>query len=226
MPGSSLCIGPRLPYHITQRGTDRQKVFFSVADRAMYLRLIRENLEDAGVRVLAYCLMTNHVHFVAVPDRADSLAVLFRRANGRYAQAVNIRRGRSGHLWQARFYSCPMAERHLWIGLRYVESNPCRAGLTARPEDYRYSSAGAHLAGRGDRSGVLDMDFWERSGGIETWAEMHQAESGTEEILVMRKCTYAGRPFGDDSFVAEMETVFQRKWRRGTGDSLGGIALG
>src|SRR5450432_329262 len=159
MPRNSRCIAPGLPYHITQRGTDRQKVFFSVADRAMYLRLIRENLEDAGVRVLAYCLMTNHVHFVAVPDRADSLAVLFRGANGRYAQAVNIRRGRSGHLWQARFYTCPMAERHLWIGLRYVESNPCRAGLTARPEDYRYSSAGAHLAERGDRTGMAGYGF-------------------------------------------------------------------
>jgi len=119
-----------------------------------------------------------------------------------------------------------MAERHLWVGLRYVASNPCRAGLTARPEDYRYSSAGAHLAGRGDRTAVLDMDFWECAGGIETWAEMHQAEGRTAEILVLRKCTYAGRPFGDDSFVAEIQIVFQRKWGRGTDDSPAGIAVG
>ena len=58
----------------------------------LYLQLLRENIEQAGVQVLAYCLMTNHVHFVVVPEREDSLSVLFGRADGRYAQAVNIRK--------------------------------------------------------------------------------------------------------------------------------------
>lgn len=53
-------------------GTNRQPVFFTVADRKLYLQLIRENLNDAGVRVLAYCLMTNHVHFIAVPEREET----------------------------------------------------------------------------------------------------------------------------------------------------------
>jgi putative transposase len=52
--------------------------------------------------------MSNHVHWVVVPERADSLAVLFRRVHGAYAQAVNAGLGRSGHLWQNRFYSCPL----------------------------------------------------------------------------------------------------------------------
>ena len=66
-----------LPYHVTQRGTNREKVFFSVADRHLYLQLIRENLAEPEMKVLAYCLMTNHVHFVVVPQREDSLARLF-----------------------------------------------------------------------------------------------------------------------------------------------------
>ena len=225
MARTARSIAPGLPYHITQRGTNGQKVFFSVADRALYLQLIRQNLADTGVRILAYCLMTNHVHLVAVPDRADSLAVLFGRVNGRYAQAVNIRRGRSGHLWQARYYSCPMSERHFWIALRYVEANPCRAGLVERPQQYRYSSAAAHLLGKRDRSSILDMDFWERSGGTQTWRELHAAENSPEELVALRKCTYAGRPFGDDSFVAEMEALFNRKWRRGHGDLVAQIAV-
>jgi len=102
----------------------------------------RENLEDAGVRILAYCLMTNHIHMVAVPARADSLAVLFRRANGRYAQAMNIRRGRSGHLWQARFLSCPMAERH--PGSACVMWNPILAGLGSQ-RDRRTTGIRAQL---------------------------------------------------------------------------------
>ena len=61
---------------------------------AQLTRLLAAHQRDAGVRILAYCLMTNHVHLVVVPERADSLAVLFRRVHGSYAQALNTRRGR------------------------------------------------------------------------------------------------------------------------------------
>ena len=158
---------PGRPYHVTQRETNRQRVFFCPTDYKMYLSLVREQLVDSC------CLMTNHVHLVVVPGRADSLAVLFRRAHGRYAQYLNTRRHRTGHLWQQRFFSCPLSERHCWVALRYVEQNPCRACLVKTPEQYQWSSAAAHLHAVGDRSGLLDMEFWERSGGSQTWLEMH-----------------------------------------------------
>ena len=178
----------------------------------LYLRLIEENLREAGARVLAYCLMTNHVHLILVPEQEDSLAVLLRRVNGRYAQAVNIRKGRCGHLWQARFYSCAMAEEHLWVGMRYVETNPCRAGLVERPEEYRWSSAATHLSGKADRSGILDVAFWQRAGGVETWRELHRRAEPEEEYAALRRCTYAGRPFGGEEFVARLEERFHRRW--------------
>ena len=220
MPRNARVVAPGIPYHVTQRGTNRQQVFFGIADRKLYLQLIRENLAEAGVRILAYCLMTNHVHFIAVPGREDSLAVLFGRAHGRYSQALNIRRGRCGHLWQARFHSCPMSRAHLQVGLRYVEANPCRAGLVERPEQYRWSSAAAHLLGAKDRSGVLDLGYWERGGGLQTWAELHGRQENSAEINALRKCTYAGRPFGDGSFVEEMEQRFGRKWSSRSKTSL------
>ena len=159
MSRNSRCVLPELPYHVTQRGTNRQTVFFSAGDRRIYLSLFAAHQHDAGVRVLAYCLMSNHVHFVVVPERADSLAVLFRRVHGAYAQAFNARRRRSGHLWQNRFYSCPLSERHLWIALRYVEANPVRALVVGRPEEYRWSSAAAHFDLAPDRSGLLDGEL-------------------------------------------------------------------
>ena len=79
MPRNARVVAAGLPYHITQRGTNRQNVFFSVSDRKLYLQLLRENLDPSGVRVLAYCLMTNHVHLIVVPDREDSLALLMGR---------------------------------------------------------------------------------------------------------------------------------------------------
>ena len=214
MPRNARCVAGGLTYHVTQRGTDGQKVFFTQADRKMYLSLVKANLLDAGVDVLAYCLMTNHVHFVVTADRDDSLAVLFRRVHGRYAQFLNLRRGRSGHLWQSRFYSCPLAGSHLWMALRYVERNPCRAGIVSKPEEYRWSSAAAHLSGKRDEAGILDVGYWVRSGGIETWAEMHNTAEVESEVARLRACTYGGRPFGGEDFVEEMETRFQRVWRK------------
>ena len=214
MPRNARVVAPGIPYHVTQRGTNREQVFFAIGDRKLYLQLVRENLSEADVRILAYCLMTNHIHFIAVPEREDSLAVMFGRAHGRYSQAVNIRRGRCGHLWQARFHSCPMSPAHLEVGLRYVEANPCRAGIVDRPEDYRWSSAAAHVLGEADRSGVLDLRYWERAGGIQTWAEIHGKPEDIKEITELRKCTYGGRPFGAEDFVDEMERRFQRQWPR------------
>ena len=127
---------------------------------------------------------------------------------------MNIRKGRSGHLRQARYFSCALSEQHLWVGLRYVEANPCRARLVETPEVYRWSSAATHLLGTPDRSRLLDLDFWQRAGGVECWREMHHAESTAEQIVALRKCTYSGRPFGDESFVTEMEQRFGRKWRK------------
>ena len=214
MPRNARYVVPGLPYHVTQRGSNRQRVFYSPTDYKMYLSLIREQLADTGCRVLAYCLMTNHVHLVVVPERADSLPVLFRRAHGRYAQYLNTRRHRSGHLWQQRYFSCPLAESHYWMALRYVEQNPCRAWMVKSAEEYRWSSAAAHLGQGKDRSGVLDMEFWERGGGAGTWREMHDEGASPDQLVLLRQCTYAGRPFGGEEFVKRLEQHFQRSWRR------------
>jgi putative transposase len=214
MGRNARCILPGLPYHVTQRGTNRQRVFFSITNRKTYLQLIARNREDAGVRILAYCLMSNHVHLVVVPERADSLAVLFRRVHGAYAQAVNAGMGRSGHLWQNRFYSCPLSARHLWIALRYVEANPVRAGLVASAAAFRWSSAPAHIGDGRDQARVLDREFWMESGGSEAWKEMHHAGEREAQVHLLRRCTYAGRPFWEEEFVTRIEEHFQRKWRR------------
>jgi len=214
MPRNARCVLPGLAYHVTQRGSNRERVFFSPSDYKMYLALVRDHASEAGVRVLTYCLMTNHVHLVVVPAEADSLAVLFRRVHGRYSQYLNTRRHRSGHLWQARYYSCPLSENHLWIALRYAEQNPCRAGLAGRPEQYRWSGAAAHLGAGIDGWKILDMEFWSRAGGAETWSAMHGATDGPDSIRLLRRCTYSGRPFGESAFVERLEAEFQRVWRR------------
>jgi putative transposase len=214
MPRNARCILPENPYHITQRGTNRQRIFFSARDRRTYLDLLRSNIDDAGVRILAYCLMPNHVHLIAVPERPESLGVLLRRVHGRFAQSVNLAKGRTGHLFQNRFYSCPLSTNHLWTAIRYVERNPVRALLVSAPEQYRWSSAAAHLVTGSDKSGSLDMDFWAETGGGEGWRDLHAVEDEPEKIHLLRRCTYCGRPFGAEAFIRQLEDTFRRSWRR------------
>ena len=140
--------------------------------------------------------------------------MLFRRLHGRYAQYLNIKRQRSGHLWQARYYSCPLSASHLLVALRYVEQNPCRAGLAKAPAEYRWSSAAAHAGEGADPSKVLDMEFWRESGGAATWSAIHAGSDPVERVKHLRTCTYGGRPFGEEEFVQKMEARFQRTWRR------------
>ena len=81
------------------------------------------------------------------------------------------------------------------------------------------------MTNEGDRSRILDMDFWATAGGTETWNELHRREVSEEQERELRKCTYSGRPFGEEAFVAEMEDRFQRRWRRSGGKEAARFAI-
>ena len=120
-------VVPGCPHHVTQRGNNRQDVFFVEDDWRTYLRILREQSKRFGLSVDGYCLMTNHVHLVAVPTSENSLAKAVGRTHWLYTQYVNRLHRRSGHLWQNRFFSCALDESHCWQALAYVERNPVRA---------------------------------------------------------------------------------------------------
>jgi putative transposase len=96
------------------------------ADRSVYLKLLRENLALYKVSLIGYCLMSNHIHLIAVPRTADGLAQALKHTHGRYASYWNAAHQSNGHVWQGRYYSCPLDEPHLWEALRYTELNPLR----------------------------------------------------------------------------------------------------
>jgi putative transposase len=98
---------------VTQRGNGRQVTFLSDQDRSVYLDMLRQNRRQFGLTIWAYCLMPNHIHLLAVPERPDSLARALGRTHADYARYWNARRGSCGHVWQARFYSCPIEDGHV-----------------------------------------------------------------------------------------------------------------
>jgi putative transposase len=192
---------PGVWHHVTQRGNRRQMVFHSDADRAMYLALLQPHCTRAAVCVTGYCLMGNHVHLLVVPEKETSLAQAFGRTHNDYARWLNLRRGETGHLWQNRYYSCPLDEPHQWAALRYVELNPVRAALAADPASWPWSSARAHLTGV-DQSGILDMTEWRRNWTAETWQAALEVGIGDAALVErIRHATRTGRPAGEAEFV-------------------------
>ncbi len=206
-------IVPGCPHHVTQRGNHRQTVFFSDGDRRMYLTILRDHCRSHQVQIIAWCLMQNHVHFVVIPHRGDSLAVVFGRTHNEYARWLHVRLRQVGHLWQNRFYSCPLEEPHLWEAVRYVELNPVGAGLAGQAWEWPWSSAMAHIRGE-DEWGLIDLEWWRRQQDSELWRLA--LVSGFDEAEIrqrLREATRTGRPLGSDNFVEGLETTTGRTLR-------------
>ena len=136
MPRMARLVVPGFPHHITQRGGRKQRTFFEESDYAAYIRKLRGRLVEVEISIWAYCLMPNHVHFVAVPRAEDALSRLFGHVHAQYARRINKARDWQGHLWQERFHSVVLDESHLMAAVRYVELNPVRAGLSVAPQDW------------------------------------------------------------------------------------------
>ena len=216
MPRMPRAVFPGVAHHLTQRGVDRQAVFFADRDRQVYLQLVQRAATQFGVSIVGYCLMPNHVHWIAVPESPASLTKTFARAHGRYAQYCNSLLQRSGHFWQNRFYSCALDDAHLWAALRYVERNPVRAGLRAASEDWTWSSAAAHV-GRQASPPWLDLSPWRSRFTPREWEDYLAADTFSEAEAALRLNTYSGRPLGTDAFVARLEVALGRKLRPGKG---------
>jgi putative transposase len=108
MPRSKCVAAVGTAHHVTQRGNGRQDVFVNEGPRRAYLDLLAGHAGRNNLRVVAYCLMTNHAHLVVVPESEGSLADTFRHAYGHFSQDWNTAFHRTGHWWQNRFYFCPV----------------------------------------------------------------------------------------------------------------------
>jgi putative transposase len=204
MPRSARIVVPNYPYHITQRGNYRQKIFEDQEDRSIYLTWMNEYSKRYDLTLLAYCLMDNHVHFIVIPGEERSLSKVFSIVHMRYSQYYNKKRGTAGHLWQGRFYSCLLDEMHLMAAMRYVEKNPVRARLVKKAWNWKWSSARLHtgrskeIIGLGDIKEIVDL-------GVEGWEEYLEGDEIKEELEKIRKNTMLGRPMGSSRFIEELE---------------------
>ena len=197
---------PELPHLVTQRGNDRQRVFFGEDDYRLYRDGLAAACRAASVQVWGWCLMPNHVHLVLVPNDSDGLRRSLAPLHRRYAGLMHARQGRSGHFWQGRYGAVALDEDYLGAALRYVALNPVRAGLAASAGDWPWSSAAAQIAGRED--------------GVTALAPVHARFAHFADHLALgpdepaferlRKAESIGRPLGSHAFLAHLKLITGR----------------
>ena len=210
MPRIARIVVADVPYHVTQRGNRREDVFFSDSDRRVYLDFLGKYAAQHRLDIIAYCLMTNHVHLVATPRTEKSLSNALKPVHLRYTQHVNWTHGLSGRLWQGRFFSCALDDAHLLSAVRHVERNPVRAGLVARAEDYPWSSAPARCGLRRDH---LLVDVPELASQAGDWSAWLRAEDESATVSALRLHTCTGRPLGSTAFLNLLENLLGRTVR-------------
>jgi len=203
-------------HHVTQRGNARQGILAEDAERQVYRDLLRRAVAQHGLSVLGYCLMSNHVHLVVIPRRAEALAAALKEVHGRYAAYWNAAHASSGHVWQGRFYSCPLDPGHLWEALRYTELHPLRAGMVKAAAAWPWSSAAAHC-GVAAADECLDTACWRQHGRERKWRKFLEAGESEAATLALRRCTHTGRPWGSAEFTQALERRLQRRLTPGQG---------
>lgn len=208
MPRIARICAVDYPHHITQRGNNKETVFFADEDREFYLKTLSRYSNKWAFDIWAYCLMTNHVHILTVPRKEESLARGIGATNLVYTQYINRKYKRSGRLWQNRFFSTIIEkEPYLWAVARYIERNPVRAKLVEKAEDYPWSSARAHVSSIKDD--ILSRQNWLEEGDFNIYREFLRYEDKDIEASV-RKATSTGRPLGTTEFIKRLEKILEQ----------------
>jgi putative transposase len=208
MPRIARVCAINYPHHITQRGNNRETVFFDDEDRKFYLRILSKYSDEWDFEIWAYCLMTNHVHILAVPREEESLAKGIGITNLVYTQYFNRRYDRSGRLWQNRFFSTIIErEPYLWAVARYIERNPVRVDIVKKAEDYHWSSAKAHVLRAKDN--ILSGDIWLKESEMNAYHNFLRKEDNQIDNFI-RKITSTGRPLGREEFIKNIGRIIGR----------------
>ena len=133
---------------ITQRGNNKQAVFFSEQDYSYYLKILNEAAMQEECQIHAFVLMANHIHLLATPNTPDGISQLMKTTGQRYVSYINKLEKRSGTLWDGRYKASLVEQGHYLIAcMRYIEMAPVRSATVKIPKDYRFSSYRANAQG-------------------------------------------------------------------------------
>lgn len=212
---------PGISVHAIQRGNNRSSCFSEDIDRQFFLFQLGRLLREEGCALHAYCLMTNHVHMLLTPERKESCANFFKRLGLLHTQYTNRKYGRTGTMWEGRFRSCLVQSGDYVLACyRYIELNPVRAGIVARPGEYAWSSYRANAEGAPDSRVTPQAEYLRlgqneraRRDGYRMLFGSHIEPALLDEI---RATTNGGYALGNESFRREMARALGRRVSKGS----------
>lgn len=128
-------------FHVMSQGINKEKIFYKECYRKKYLSLMKENEKDYNLEIIAYCVMSNHVHMLIYTEQINELSKFMRIINTSYARYFNWSEDRVGYVFRDRFKSEPILdEKYLWQCIKYIHKNPVKAKMVLKCEDYEFSS--------------------------------------------------------------------------------------
>lgn len=219
MPRPPRLDTPGLPQHLVVRGHNRSDIFFRDLDRAVFLKYLKHALATNACSLHAYVLMTNHVHLLATGAEHCAVSGLMHSVAKRYSRYINRYRARSGSLFERRFHSSPVqTDTYLLACMRYIESNPVRAGVVPVPWLYRWSSY--RINASGNARGILTAhnQYLALGDNHETRAQAYRRlfDDLPDECLVeFRRAALKDEPAGDPSFKLALQRELGHPVMRG-----------
>jgi putative transposase len=212
MPRRARTYLPGYPYHIVQRGNNRNACFVKPHDYQFYLELWDECSQRYGVAIHAYCLMTNHVHFLVTPGDRDSVSLATKVIGSRYAHYFNKTYKRTGTLWEGRHKSSLVqSERYYLMCSRYIELNPVVANMVSKPEQYNWSS---YMCNAWGAEGIVEQHIEYLKPGKEVesrchaYRELFRHSISSEDLHIIEDAARYNRPLGDSRFSVQIAAQY------------------
>ncbi len=188
-------------FHVLNRGVGRRNLFDKPDDFLAFERVILEALRTRPMRVCAYCLMSNHWHFVLWPESDGDLPAFMQQLTNTHVKRWKEHRHETGygHLYQGRYKSFPVqSDEYFYQVVRYVERNALRAKLVKRAEAWPWSSLGCTT---GDKSPIRILSDWPLPRPA-NWIELVNEPQTESELAALRRCFNRGAPYGDHDWIA------------------------
>ncbi|HET7728725.1 MAG TPA: transposase [Usitatibacter sp.] len=210
---------PGVPSHVIVRGNDRRHVFEKDGDRLAFLDFLRRAARVNRLSVHAYVLMTNHVHLLVTAEDAQSLPRTMQDVGRLYVPLFNRIRRHTGGLWEGRHRSTLVeTERYLMACQQYIELNPVRAGMVARPEDFIWSSHQHYRHGKPDDL-ITAHDCYMSLGRyalerLRAYEDLFATDLPPATVARIRDALHYGWPLGDEAFCDRVEALTGRRSRR------------
>ncbi len=199
MPRTARASVGGVCYHVINRGNAKNEIFHKPADYQAFVGLLGEACRRLPMRVLAYCLMPNHIHLALWPHADEDLSRWMQWLLTAHVRRYHTHYQSSGHVWQGRFKAFPIQQDdHLLTVLRYIERNPVRAGLVVRAEHWQWSSLRSWDQPR--------HRAWLNPGPVrrgEEWVKRVNAPATDSEIDRLRSSVNRGTPFGSEEWVSQ-----------------------